>query len=586
MTTLVVHESMFGNTRTIAMAIAEALPRPVVVTCVAEAPHPLPAHVDLLVVGGPTHAFSMSRSTTRHDAVAQGAATADEERGIREWLGDLPPDPARGRGHLRHPRRQGAPPPRLGGEVCGQGRRPSADRAPGRHRSPSTSMVSTGRCSTARWSGQPLGRGRWWPWAVPCEPPLVLSGATYSRFARRRDCWSGPRMAIRTAAPESRPPAGHDGPPATDDLHPALDASIEPREPRGSGLDKVVFGVTALIAVGFLVWGLVSTASLSSASERGPGVDDDQHRVDLRADRVGVRRVRDLAGDGPVRQHPAGPRRRAAGVPDGLVDRDDVQRRDGHRPDVLRRQRAGEPLRHSPARDGCDRQRADRDGHHALPLDAAPVGDLRRRRPRDRVRHLPQGPRPADQRRLRAAPRLARPRPRRQGHRHARDLRDALRLGRLARPRRPADPQRPGDRRRHRRRRQHACSSRSSPLLTVAFVLSAVSGVAKGIQWLSNINMVLALVLAAFVFVVGPTVFMLNLLPTALGSYAGQLPEMAARTGAEGAAVERVARRLDRLLLGLVALVDARSWACSSPASRAAAPSASSSPACCWCRAW
>ena len=70
--------------------------------------------------------------------------------------------------------------------------------------------------------------------------------------------------------------------------------------------------------------------------------------------------------------------------------------------------------------------------------------------------------------------------------------------------------------------------------LTVAFVLSAVSGVARGIQWLSNTNMVLAIGLAAFVFVVGPTVFILNLLPTALGSYASALPEMAARTGAEG----------------------------------------------------
>lgn len=71
-------------------------------------------------------------------------------------------------------------------------------------------------------------------------------------------------------------------------------------------------------------------------------------------------------------------------------------------------------------------------------------------------------------------------------------------------------------------------------VLTVAFVLSAVSGVAKGIQWLSNINMVLAVVLAVFVFVVGPTVFILNLVPTSLGSYIQDLPMMAARTGAEG----------------------------------------------------
>ena len=50
-------------------------------------------------------------------------------------------------------------------------------------------------------------------------------------------------------------------------------------------------------------------------------------------------------------------------------------------------------------------------------------------------------------------------------------------------------------------------------ILTAAFVASAVTGVAKGIQWLSNINMVLALSLALFLFVVGPTVFMLNLIP-------------------------------------------------------------------------
>nr|WP_221634083.1 BCCT family transporter [Nocardioides luti] len=71
-------------------------------------------------------------------------------------------------------------------------------------------------------------------------------------------------------------------------------------------------------------------------------------------------------------------------------------------------------------------------------------------------------------------------------------------------------------------------------VLTVAFVLSAVTGVAKGIQVLSNINMVLAVVLALFVFFVGPTVFILNLVPTSLGSYVQDLAMMSARTGAEG----------------------------------------------------
>ena len=71
-------------------------------------------------------------------------------------------------------------------------------------------------------------------------------------------------------------------------------------------------------------------------------------------------------------------------------------------------------------------------------------------------------------------------------------------------------------------------------VLTIAFVCSAVTGVAKGIQWLSNINMVLAAVLAVVVFIGGPTVLILNLLPTAIGDYVGNLSEMAARTAATG----------------------------------------------------
>ena len=70
--------------------------------------------------------------------------------------------------------------------------------------------------------------------------------------------------------------------------------------------------------------------------------------------------------------------------------------------------------------------------------------------------------------------------------------------------------------------------------LTICFIASAVSGVARGIQWLSNINMVLALALALFVFVVGPTVFILDLVPTAIGSYFEDLAQMSARTDAAG----------------------------------------------------
>ncbi len=94
MEAMVVYETMFGNTRRIARAIADGLAlRPgvqVTLTDVVEAPVEVPAHVDLIVAGGPTHAFSMSRESTRRSAVQQGAVGGHVERGIREWLQALP----------------------------------------------------------------------------------------------------------------------------------------------------------------------------------------------------------------------------------------------------------------------------------------------------------------------------------------------------------------------------------------------------------------------------------------------------------------------------------------------------------------
>ncbi|MDG9720130.1 BCCT family transporter [Streptomyces sp. DH24] len=71
-------------------------------------------------------------------------------------------------------------------------------------------------------------------------------------------------------------------------------------------------------------------------------------------------------------------------------------------------------------------------------------------------------------------------------------------------------------------------------VLTVLFVVSALTGVHRGIQWLSNGNMILAGVLLLFVFVVGPTVFILNSQTEALGGYLASLPEMSFTTGAFG----------------------------------------------------
>ncbi|MFF3640934.1 BCCT family transporter [Streptomyces sp. NPDC002564] len=69
-------------------------------------------------------------------------------------------------------------------------------------------------------------------------------------------------------------------------------------------------------------------------------------------------------------------------------------------------------------------------------------------------------------------------------------------------------------------------------VLTLAFVASAVSGVEKGVQWLSNINMVLAAILVVFVFIAGPTVIILDMLPTSLGAYLDDLPQLIGRTEA------------------------------------------------------
>jgi hypothetical protein len=90
MNALVVFESMWGNTRAVAEAVALGLGDATVVVNVDQAPATLPADVNLLVVGGPTHAFSMSRTTTRHEAVERGATEGNETRGIREWLEALP----------------------------------------------------------------------------------------------------------------------------------------------------------------------------------------------------------------------------------------------------------------------------------------------------------------------------------------------------------------------------------------------------------------------------------------------------------------------------------------------------------------
>jgi hypothetical protein len=88
---LIVYESMFGNTEQVARAVADGLGEylDVQVVEVADAPAPIADLLDLVVVGGPTHAFSMSRPGTREDARRQGATQGEASTGIREWLTHL-----------------------------------------------------------------------------------------------------------------------------------------------------------------------------------------------------------------------------------------------------------------------------------------------------------------------------------------------------------------------------------------------------------------------------------------------------------------------------------------------------------------
>lgn len=67
-------------------------------------------------------------------------------------------------------------------------------------------------------------------------------------------------------------------------------------------------------------------------------------------------------------------------------------------------------------------------------------------------------------------------------------------------------------------------------VLGVCYLISAFSGVSKGIQYVSNFNMVMAAILAFFVLIVGPTVVIANMVPTAFGNYLQEFFGMAART--------------------------------------------------------
>ncbi len=91
----IVYESMYGNTAAIARAIAEGVRAGGAEVSRAGVNEVTPEDAlagDLLVVGGPTHAHGMSRTTTRKTAIEDAKRTYQEPTigpGLREWIDQL-----------------------------------------------------------------------------------------------------------------------------------------------------------------------------------------------------------------------------------------------------------------------------------------------------------------------------------------------------------------------------------------------------------------------------------------------------------------------------------------------------------------
>lgn len=86
MKAVVLYESLFGNTAAVARAVADGL-RPIGEVTLArfgEVPEGVAEEADLLVLGGPTHGWSMTKPASRKLPNAEGYAV-----GAREWLQEV-----------------------------------------------------------------------------------------------------------------------------------------------------------------------------------------------------------------------------------------------------------------------------------------------------------------------------------------------------------------------------------------------------------------------------------------------------------------------------------------------------------------
>jgi hypothetical protein len=92
MKVVIVFESMFGNTASVAADVREGLVKAgatVVLGGVASIPAQALSSCDLLVLAAPTHAFTLSRPESRAEAVVKGADPEQAATGLREWLTTL-----------------------------------------------------------------------------------------------------------------------------------------------------------------------------------------------------------------------------------------------------------------------------------------------------------------------------------------------------------------------------------------------------------------------------------------------------------------------------------------------------------------
>ncbi|MFD2208688.1 BCCT family transporter [Virgibacillus halophilus] len=66
-------------------------------------------------------------------------------------------------------------------------------------------------------------------------------------------------------------------------------------------------------------------------------------------------------------------------------------------------------------------------------------------------------------------------------------------------------------------------------IVTVLFMTSAMTGLNKGIKYLSNLNILLAFALMVFLLILGPTRFILEMFTNSLGDYVSNFPKMSLR---------------------------------------------------------